>query len=238
MTPQIIIDKLYKRGITVNPKTGKISYLKHSIDKLECEEVYLLRHAQTFATQNNCFMSDDSENSQITDNGIAMVKNLIPTLKTYKFDTILWGPITRVRDTANIVLNNISFNSKIELPFLKGINNAGWEGKSLDGFNAIEKNQFNQREIERNIFAKSSDGNCWGEVLLNIADTIDFINEHCCNKRVLIVSQGSVLLGLEIMLRKYEVPWYNYSPQSMFNLDCKNRNQKIKYGNIVNVKGN
>jgi hypothetical protein len=84
------------------------------------------------------------------------------------------------------------------------------------------------------MFARTPDGTSWGTVIANCADVIDYINEYCVGKKVLLFSQGSVLRGLQILLRKREHPWDDFTVEGMYHV-CDDSNKKKNYGIIDRV---
>ena len=130
-TREHIIDQLGMWGMVVNANTGQILGYTEQIGKLQCRSLYLLRHAETYGTMEKRFMSDESPNSILTQNGIKDVKSVADRIEKMKFDCVIYSSITRVKQTAEIVKQQTNSQScYIELPWLKGIDNAGWEGKT------------------------------------------------------------------------------------------------------------
>lgn len=214
-----IICKLKEYGIQVDPKNGRIYYDGHCALKLECHALYLLRHGETYGVKENKFMSATSSNSKLTD---SCLKQLIKTTKQIEaihFDYIFYSGIPRVKATFDIIRSQIEKKPYfVEIPWMVGIDNAGWEGKSKEELTEDDKEDFYQREILHNIFAKSSKGSCWGEVLCHCIDLVKYINENYKGKRILLISQGSIFMGLMIVLHMNEEIWKNYDPETFFSL--------------------
>ena len=120
----------------------------------------------------------------------------------------------------------------VRLQFLHGIDNTGWEYKSFDEL--VNTDTFIARELENNMFARTPEGTSWGTVIANCSDVIDFINEYCAGKKVLLFSQGSVLRGLQILLRKREHPWDDFTVEGMYHVG-DDTNKKKNYGIIDKV---
>lgn len=215
---QYIKIKLKKNGLEVN-KDGIISYNTKKLT-LNAKAIYLLRHAETQATQNHEFMSDVSKNSHVCKKGIEDMLELVKEVEKYKFDeVIICSDIPRVLETGNIFkLLNPNYQYKY-LKNIKGIDNNGWEGETHQTLKGIDLEDYKQREEKHNIFAKSAKGGSWGQVLLNTIKLIKYLNKNCKNKRILLISQGSILTGLKILTHIPEKPWGDYNTKKLYNLN-------------------
>lgn len=228
--------KLNKYGIIVH-ENGQIEYDQdQSGMKLRLPKVYLLRHSCTQGTDTNVFMSDDSENSHLTQKGIQRIRNgLNGFCKENDIDTVIvCSDIPRVVETAD-VLREVNPDT----PFIfekeyKGINNGGWEGHTNETLTGEELEQFIEREEKHNIFAKSSRGESWAQVLLNSAQLINMLNKKYENKKVLLVSQGSILRGIDILTRKNSDPWFGYDAKRLYNFE--KANSQDNYGKVALVQ--
>ena len=120
----------------------------------------------------------------------------------------------------------------VRIQYLHGIDNTGWEYKSFDEL--VNTDVFIARELENNMFARTPEGTSWGTVIANSADVIDFINEYCAGKKVLLFSQGSVLRALQILLRKRKHPWDDFTVEGMYHVG-DDTNKKKNYGIIDKV---
>lgn len=227
--------KLKKYGIDVDIINGKISRDNQEAIEIKCKAIYLLRHAKTLGTINNVFMSDFSENSHITYDGIKELIEENKDVGKYRFDyAIICSNIPRVKETGEIFkLLNPNIPVDVQEKF-KGINNGGWENKNEKTMNEEDLNDYNQREIKHNIFAKSSKGESWCQVLLNCMDLIDYLNENYKDKRVLLIGQGSILTGLQILTntnKNSKDLWKNYNTKKLFNLESS-QDRKHCYSKI------
>jgi hypothetical protein len=63
---------------------------------------------------------------------------------------------------------------------------------------------------------------------------VDFINEYCVGKKVLLLSQGSVLRAFQILLRKRAHPWDDFTVEGMYHVG-DDTNKKKNYGIIDRV---
>lgn len=226
--------KLSTIGIDADLETGIITYNKNEKMELLCSAVYLLRHGRTKATIEHKFMSDTSENSHITEEAIKDLCELKEQIKNYKFDVVVvCSDIPRVVETANVFqLLNPDLKYDYQKKY-KGINNAGWENKSASTLTGIDLNDYKEREEKHNIFAKSSKGESWAQVLLNSIDLIKYLNKNYSDKRVLLISQGSILKGLQILIGSDATPWGNYDIKKLYNLNKKEKRQlKSNYASV------
>lgn len=227
-----IINKLLEYGIKVDQITGKISYIDGtSVPELKCASIHLIRHAETLAVTKREFMSDTSQNSVLTVNGIESVEKQSQELDSYNFDVALYGPVPRVIHTMEIIMSYPQKFEAFKLQKLHGIVNTGWEYKNIEEiqYNPI----FIARELENNVFARTPNGTSWGMVIANCVDVIDYINEKYADKRVLLISQGSVLRSLQILLRMRKHPWDDYAAKKMYHVG--DDMSKKDYGLITKV---
>ena len=228
-----ITKTLLKWGISTDQKTGKIDYIEGTtIPEVKCESIHLIRHAETIAVAKHEFMIDTSSNCGFTEGGIEITKKQAEELDKYDFDIAFYGPIARVVNTKKIIMEKPQKFEAVRLQFLHGIDNTGWKYKSFDEL--VNTDTFIARELENNMFARTPEGTSWGTVIANCSDVIDFINEYCAGKKVLLFSQGSVLRGLQILLRKREHPWDDFTVEGMYHVG-DDTNKKKNYGIIDKV---
>ena len=97
-----------------------------------------------------------------------------------------------------------------------------------------DQEDFYQRELLHNIFAKSSRGCSWGEVFLRCIELVEFLNNNYANKRVLLISQGSILIGIKTILQLESEPWKGYDSKAFFGLT---NNKSNNYGKLNHVFG-
>ena len=228
-----ITKTLLKWGISIDQETGKIDYIEGtSIPEVKCESIHLIRHAETEAVAKHEFMSDTSNNCGFTESGIEITKKQAEELDKYDFDIALYGPIARVVNTKKIIMDRPQKFEAVRIQYLHGIDNTGWEYKSFDEL--VNTDIFIARELENNMCARTPEGTSWGTVIANSADVIDFINEYCAGKKVLLFSQGSVLRALQILLRKRQHPWDDFTVEGMYHVG-DDTNKKKNYGIIDKV---
>ena len=228
-----IIDRLQKWGISIDLETGKIDYIpKTPPQKLECASIHLIRHVETVAVARHEFMSDTSDNCAFTERGIAIARKQAASLDAYGFDIALYGPIARVVNTEKIIMEYPQTFTTVQVPFLHGIDNTGWEYKSF--FDLENDPVFIAREIENNMFARTPKGTSWGTVIANCADVLDFINREYKGKRILLISQGSILRGMQILLRKRKHPWDSFTVSGMYHVGDDSHKKK-DYGIVTKV---
>ncbi|MBQ4048883.1 MAG: histidine phosphatase family protein [Clostridia bacterium] len=228
-----ITKTLLKWGIATDQATGKIDYIEGTtIPEVKCASIHLIRHAETIAVAKHEFMSDTSDNCGFTEQGIAITKKQAEELDAYDFDIAFYGPIARVVNTKKIVMAYPQKFEAVRLQFLHGIDNTGWEYKSFEEL--VHTDTFIARELENNMFARTPEGTSWGTVIANAADVIAYINEYCVGKKVLLFSQGSVLRALQILLRKRQHPWDDFTVEGMYHVG-DDTNKKKNYGVIDKV---
>ena len=221
---------LLSSGISVDAK-GQLSFVGEG-KRILANAVYLLRHAETAGTQAHKFMSNDSENSHVCEKGREDIVRLNQNIEKYHFDAIIvCCDIPRVLETATEFRKLHPNHNYFYKKEFYGINNGGWEGKSPDDLFGIDLADYTEREINKNIFAKSSSGGSWGEVLMNCDQLIDYINCSFKRQRLLLISQGSILQGLKLLTHTSAFPWEGYNPMKLYNFDPKHEPHK-NYGQI------
>jgi len=228
-----ITGNLLKWGIKTDQESGKIDYIEGTSPiEMKCLSIHLIRHVETVAVAKQEFMSDTSKNCAFTENGIEITRKQAKELDAYDFDIALYGPIARVVNTQKLIMEIPQKFECVQVPYLHGINNTGWEYKNF--FELEEDPVFVAREIDNNMFARTPEGSSWGTVVANCADVLELINEKYRGKKILLISQGSVLRGMEILLRTREHPWDDYGVRKMYNVGGVEQKKK-NYGVISKV---
>lgn len=224
-------------GIAIN-ENGQIVYQGECQISIKAKAVYLMRHAETIGTKKHQFMGEISDNAHICEDGKMNIMNSAKSIHQFYFDHIIvCSDIPRVLETA-IELQKYTH----DIPFhycsdFSGINNGGWEGKTPNDLCNIDYRDYLEREEIKNIFAHSSNGTSWGEVLLSCNNLISHINMYYAGKRILLVSQGSMLQGLKILSHNSSTPWGSYDSKMMFNMATGKQSDSM-YGKIVCVYDN
>ena len=234
MSERVHITKnLLRYGIAVDQETGKIDYIPGTkVPPVRCESIHLIRHAETEAVANHEFMCDTSDNCGFTEAGIEITKKQALELDAYDFDVALYGPIPRVVNTHNIIMSYPQKFKAYKCHKLHGIDNTGWEYMSYE---EVSKDPtFTARELENNMFARTPSGTSWGMVIANCVDVLDLINECYEGKKILLMSQGSVLRAFQILLRKREHPWDDFTVEGMYHIG-EDKGKKKNYGIISKV---
>lgn len=228
-----ITNNLAKWGISIDQETGKIDYIEGTtIPEVKCESIHLIRHAETVAVIKHEFMSDTSSNCAFTDNGIEITHKQAAQMDDYNFDVALYGPIERVVNTMKLVMQTPQKFECVRVEYLHGINNTGWEFKSF--YDLEHDPTFIAREIENNMFARTPHGTSWGTVIANCADVLELINKEYAGKRILLISQGSVLRAMQILLRARKHPWDDFTVSGMYHVGDDSKKKK-DYGIIAKV---
>ena len=228
-----ITRNLLKWGIAIDQETGKIDYIEGTvIPEVKCESIHLIRHAETVAVVNHEFMSDTSENCAFSENGIEITRKQAAELDAYDFDVALYGPIARVVNTMKIIMERPQKFEAVRVEYLHGINNTGWEYKTY--YDLENDPTFIAREIENNMFARTPNGTSWGTVIANCADVLELINEKYQGKKILLLSQGSCLRAMQILLRKRKHPWDDFTVSGMYHVGDDSKKKK-DYGIIAKV---
>lgn len=234
MSERVHITKnLLRYGIAIDQETGKIDYIPGTtVPVIRFESLHLIRHAETEAVAKHEFMCDTSDNCGFTESGVQITKKQALELDAYDFDVALYGPIPRVVNTQKIIMSYPQNFKAYKCHKLHGIDNTGWEYMS---FEEVSKDPtFTARELENNMFARTPSGTSWGMVIANCVDVLDLINEQYAGKKVLLISQGSVLRALQILLRKRKHPWDDFTVEGMYHVG-DDSNKKKNYGIIDKI---
>lgn len=228
-----ITANLLRWGIAIDQDTGKIDYIEGTtIPAVRCKSIHLIRHAETEAVAKHEFMSDTSDNCGFTESGTEITHKQAKELDPYDFDVALYGPIPRVVHTKELIMQTPQKFEAYKVHKLHGIDNTGWEYKK---FEEIQNDPtFIAREIENNMFARTPSGTSWGMVIANCVDVIDYINENYQDKKILLMSQGSVFRAFQILLRARKHPWDDFTVEGMYHVG-DDSNKKKNYGVIAKV---
>ncbi len=234
MSERVHITKsLLRYGIAIDQETGKIDYIPGTtVPEVRCKSIHLIRHVETEAVAKHEFMCDTSDNCGFTESGIEIAKKQAAELDAYDFDIALYGPIPRVVNTQLIIMSIPQKFEAIKVHKLHGIDNTGWEYKTFDELHQTPT--FIAREIENNMFARTPSGTSWGMVIANCVDVLDLINELYADKKVLLISQGSVLRAFQILFRKRKHPWDDFTVEGMYHVG-DDTNKKKNYGIIDKI---
>lgn len=209
---------------------GQLHYGVKGMD-INASALYLMRHGETEATQNRVFMSNDSANSHLCAKGRDYILSLRDTSPSYQFDVvIICSDIPRVMETGCLFREIFPNYTYVYATKYRGIDNGGWEGKTPKDLKGTDYQDYVEREEKKNVFAKSARGGSWGDVLVNTVELIQFINTNYAGKRVLLISQGSILQALILLSHQTRVPWEKYDTRKLYNLDKKQT--KSNYGKI------
>ena len=228
-----ITANLLKWGIAIDQQTGKIEYIEGSVmPEVKCASIHLIRHAETIAVVKHEFMSDTSDNCVFSESGIEITRKQAAELDAYDFDVALHGPIDRVVNTMKIIMERPQKFTCVRVEYLHGINNTGWEYKTY--YDLENDPIFIAREVENNMFARTPQGTSWGTVIANCADVLELINEQYAGKKVLLLSQGSVLRAMQILLRTRKHPWDDFTVSGMYHVGDDSKKKK-DYGIINKV---
>ena len=228
-----ITNNLLKWGIGIDQETGKIDYIEGTEPlEVKCNSIHLIRHAETVAVVKHEFMSDTSDNCVFSENGVEITKKQAQVLDSYDFDVALYGSIARVVNTKELIMEIPQKFECVRVEYLHGINNTGWEYKTY--YDLENDPTFIAREIDNNMFARTPQGTSWGTVIANCVDVLDFINENYEGKNILLISQGSVLRAMQILLRARKHPWDDFTVSGMYHVGDDSKKKK-NYGIISKV---
>lgn len=229
-----IAASLLRFGLLVNLKNGQLIYWSY-MPECKCKKLQVLRHGKTVAVEKNEFMSNSSKNSRLAYDGIREIERVAQEIKKSIPDVILLAPLERTVQTFHVLQSQITEELPVKrCPYLLGINNGSWEEKSFEKLDSNNLYVFLQRECAHNIFAKTRNGDSWGDVLVRCCRLLREMNREYKGKEVLLISQGSIYQGLKMLLHQQKTPWEGYSADSMFCTGVS-KEKPIGYGRIFDV---
>jgi len=152
---------------------------------------YLLRHGEAETNRQGIVVSqENSKKYHLTKKGKEQIKKVAKLLKKEKIDLIFASPLTRTKETAKIVAEEL----KVPLFFekrLQEINVGIFNGKKIKDY----QNYFQKREEK--IEKKPPKGENWQEVAKRIIPFIEELNRKYQNKKILIVSHQDPLIVIQ-----------------------------------------
>ena len=222
----------FRYGILVNVFEGNIRYLPFK-RKCRCKGLKFIRHGRTEATEKKEFMSDISDNAKLSALGKEELQlpEIGKLIRENSPDVVLVGPLERTKETYMVLEKYFGEETNVDIcPFMRGINNTDWSGKTFEMLDMNNLMIFLLRECDHNIFVKTTGGDSWGDVLFRCIKLLNHLNRNYCGKKVLLISQGSIYQAMKIVLHMHQEPWKNYSAEKMFSLTSSGTN--VEYGKI------
>ena len=196
-----------------------------------------MRHGKTIGVENKEFMSDTSANSVLSNDGKKEIRKVAYIIEKDIPDIIIVSSINRVKETFMVLKNCLSCNYSVEFSNdMKGINNSVWQGKKFEMLDESNLIVFLERECKHNVFIKTECGDSWADVIFRCTKVLNRINKYYSNKKVLLISQGSIYQSLKILLHIENSPWDNYSALKMFNINDVSSKDAIGYSCLFNFQ--
>lgn len=158
----------------------------------------LMRHEKALSNEKN-FLSSYPETrfNPLTRKGVLNAKRKAKSLKKYKIDLIFSSPLTRAKETAEI----IGYELKIPVIFdhrLREIDLGILNGKPYDDFDKYLKDELTDK---RDLNKKIEGGESLNDVRKRVLDFILEVEKNYKGKNILIVSHGAPLWMLEAEMR-------------------------------------
>jgi broad specificity phosphatase PhoE len=169
---------------------------------------YLLRHGQTLyqltpKEERIIYSFPEPKPILLTDYGKKQIKEVAEELKKENIDLIFSSPISRTKQTAEIVAKILGLNVEFD-DRLKEINLGFYNSKPrIDYINEFLKK-------EGSFYKRVSGGESWEDVKNRVLDFINSIEKKYNKKKVLIISHGNPLAILEGVMRGFpdkELSW-------------------------------
>ncbi len=220
-------------GIKLNLFNGKITFLPFK-KKCCCSQLKLIRHGATLAVDLREFMSNTSENSSLSEKGIHQLEIISSQIRKDMPDIVIVAPLKRTQDTWNILKYKLNCDVEVvQCDYLVGINNSVWAGKTFEELHEEELWLFLRRECDHNTLVKTEGGDSWGDVIYRCIKVFEVLNDKYGDKKVLLISQGSIYQAFKILLHLCHEPWDGYSAEKMFHLSQSGTD--VGYGKIIKL---
>ena len=200
--------------------------------------IYVIRHGETYANLNGYFQgwTDDP----LTDNGrrLAVITGKRIKEKGIKFDCCYSSPLSRAKETADIVLRE----SGNEIPVilddrLKEVNMGDWEKKHFrDGEREVDKDQMELMYLDPFAFGGCPNGEQFTEVIERSQELLNEIIARDDDKTYLLATHGVTFRC--ILNSLYEDPsdlWQGVLPYNcaVSIIEAKGGKAKLIEDNIV-----
>lgn len=149
-------------------------------------QLCLIRHGQTDWNLEGRYQGQSDV--PLNENGLTQAETLIEKLNGQAFAAIYSSDLTRARQTAEPVANELGLTVQIE-PRLREINQGEWEGVLVDDIKARYAELWSQRTIDP-AGVRPPGGETVGEVATRVYTALDDISRIFPTGQLLIVSHG------------------------------------------------
>lgn len=223
-------------GILLNPFSGIIKYIPIT-KRCKCEKLIIMRHGKTIGVERHEFMSNTSTNTQLSEGGINDIKKTAKKINEYNPDVIIVATLSRTIDTYEVLKKCLSCNYLLCFSNeMIGIDNGDFEGKCFERLDEDQLFIFLKRECSHDVFIKTQNGDSWADVIYRSIKVINYINKKFPNKKILLISQGSIYQALKIVMHNNNSPWEGYSALKMFNITNVSSSNNIGYSCLYSLK--
>ncbi len=207
---------------------GSISDLKNHIGKKN--NYFLLRHGQSEDNVSGDLINcKDTTINPMTEKGKEEVREVARQIKDKKIDLIFVSPFLRIKQTAEIVIEELGLSKDIivEDERIKELYAGDYDRKSWEDFLGNFKSV--RERFENNIGQAES----WNDLRKRTAEFLHEIDSKYEGKNILIVSHGAVVNMMMLYSRGYSVSqMINYYYEDSFE------NAELKECNFVSLPHN
>ncbi len=170
-------------------------------------EIYLIRHGQSVANLNHCFLGHGD--LDLTKTGFLQAKNVAEFLKDVKVDAIYSSDLKRAYHTA-LPSAEIRGTEVIREPLLREIDGGEWENRPYDEL--LLRESF-QRWMKNDPDVACDGGESVKDLRERISKKITALAEENLGKTIFIFSHGTPIRSMKILWDKTpleksnDVPW-------------------------------
>ena len=162
-----------------------IGSIKDILDNSKKRNTYfLMRHGESESNVNNIIDAGNNKNNHLTENGKEQVLKTAKQLKNKDINLIVYSPVIRTEETANIIAKEIGLSDRdvIADERIKEINTGIFDGKPVADYRCY----FNS--LKEKLTKKPEGGENVTDVKRRVMEFIDEIDKNNEGKNILIVS--------------------------------------------------
>ena len=127
-------------------------------------------------------------------------------INEYNPDVIIVATLSRTIDTYEVLKKCLSCNYLLCFSNeMIGIDNGDFEGKCFERLDEDQLFIFLKRECSHDVFIKTQNGDSWADVIYRSIKVINYINKKFPNKKILLISQGSIYQALKIVMHSQKL---------------------------------
>ena len=153
--------------------------------------IYIIRHGETDGNKRGILQG--CLDIPLNQKGRDLAKVTGQGLKGTKFDILFTSPLSRAKETGEIILKETSSNAKVVIDDrIRELNFGEWEGENIENSKIMSKEDFRQITIDPFNFKSGKKGESMKELLERTGSFFEELlsNKSLQNKTVLIATHG------------------------------------------------